>query len=120
MSLPKPKHPGAFHGHCRSLEIKVDTGRRFPWTPPGRAEPFWLKVMEAQLRVDWVWDTSTAEWLSTTEWAIRYPSPNAGQVTVSKHDFGPLAGLKKRLAARQRQTNIADKRARRKRRKGGR
>jgi hypothetical protein len=70
-SLPMPDFPGKFDGQCRTLEVRVRTGKRYPWTPPGQSEAVWLPVMESRVRVVWAWDAVLGEWTDGDTWAMR-------------------------------------------------
>ena len=119
MPLPRPDFEGGVHGECRSREERQPKRRpdgkivRRPYPRPDGSTG-WAAVMIKVIVIDWVWDARQREWLSEDAWRVRYPSPNAGRVVVSKHDFGPIARLRRQLAERKRRENLASSRKRRK------
>ena len=105
--LPKPEFKGQKDGQCRSIPWRVETGGRFPWYPPGRDKPIWLKVVESRVMICWIWDHQEGEWIDGDTWKMRRVGPNAGKILVSKHD-----DLHRQLADRQRKSTLIEKRKR--------
>lgn len=110
-TLPKPDYRGQFDGQVKIITKSVPTGKRFPWTPPGKSEPFWIPIKESRVFIEWVWDNRLKEWVLDSVWSGRRPSPNAGKVLARKE---PAGSLKSIYAARQRKAAIATERAKRK------
>ena len=102
--LPAPPFRGVTDGQCRTVEWRVKTGKRFPWTPPGRAEPIWLPVIEGRCIICWIWDAREREWVDADIWRMRRAGQNAGKICVSKHD-----DLHRQFADRQRRARLIEK-----------
>jgi len=85
MSVPMPSYRGRYFGHCVTQRIRVATGKRFPWHPPGAVKPIWLPVKESHVVCSWTWDGQ--RWLNPVEWKEKFSPKRAGKVLVSKHDF---------------------------------
>ena len=85
MAIPMPSYRGKFFAQTVTTRVRVATGKRYPWTPPGSDKQIWLPVKESRIECSWTWDGS--RWLTDAEWKKKFPRKRDGKVLVSKHDF---------------------------------
>ena len=100
MAIPMPSYRGRYFAHTVTKRVRVATGKRYPWHPPGAHKPIWLPVKEGRIECTWTWDGE--RWLNPDEWEKKFPSKRAGKVMVSKHDFnlGSHGSMAQRLRNR--------------------
>tara|TARA_Y100000592_G_scaffold78257_1_gene123001 strand:+ start:367 stop:723 length:357 start_codon:yes stop_codon:yes gene_type:complete len=97
----KPDYPGKFFGHCVTSYIRVPTGKKFPWYPPGADQPVWLPIKEGRVICSWTWDG--ANWLDPAQWETKWPStPRRGSKSILVSKRGVTLGGHGSMAQRLR------------------